>query len=122
MKKISFLKFNDVDMSFRLSQYVSFNEILKQLFQFQLKYSSAQIRTILDKYFEKQIFNELKSIKITRECNKEIEFVVMTHHNQNVLFFDFHELRLFDVIEEQNNDFLVYVFELVLIAQSIHEL
>ena len=46
---------------------MSINEISKKFFQFQLKYSNNEIKTIFDRYFNKQIAFEFKSFKVACE-------------------------------------------------------
>ena len=122
MRQISLLKLNDINMSFRLSQHMSLCKISNQLFKLQLKHSSTKIKAILNKYFKKQVASELRSIKITRKCNEEIKLFELAYQCQSILLFNFYESRFIDVIEKKNDDFFLYIFELALVIQSIHDI
>ena len=121
MRQISLLKLNDINMSFRLSQHMSLCKISNQLFKFQLKHSSTKIKAILNRYFKEQITSELRSIKITRKCNEKIKLFKLAYQCQSILLFNLHKSRRIDVIEEQNDNFLLYIFELTFVIQSIHD-
>ena len=100
MKQISFLKLNDVDMSFRFAQHMIFREIFHEFFQLQLKNSSDEIRSIDCKNVNEQIFFNFFSIRIANESNEKNKFVENAYQCQNVLFFDFYVSKIVDVIEK----------------------
>ena len=81
MKKIAFLKFNDIKVSFDFSQHMSISEISKKLFQLQLKHSSNEIKSIFNRYFNKQVAFEFKSFEIACENYEKRRFFKSTYQN-----------------------------------------
>ena len=68
MKKISFLKFNNICMSFYLLKHMTFSQISQQ---FLLKHTNDQIRLIFSRYTRRKISFEFRSIEIANKNKKE---------------------------------------------------
>ena len=79
---------------------MSFDEILHELSQFQLKNSNNEIRSINYKNVKRKIFFNFLSIRIANENNEKNKFVENAYQCQSVLFFDFHVSKIVDMTEE----------------------
>ena len=75
IKQISFLKLNDVNISFHFVQHMSFDEIFHEFFQFQLKISNNEIRSINCKNVKRKFVFNFFSIRIANENNEKNKFV-----------------------------------------------
>ena len=95
MKKISFLKLDDIYMSLYLFKYITFNQISKQFLQFQLKQTNDQIRSIFNRYIRKKIFFEFKSIEIADEDKKERRLFKTFYQSESVLLSSLYVSRTF---------------------------
>ena len=122
MKKIAFLKLNDVKVSLDFFQHMSINEISKKLFQLQLKHSSNEIKSIFNRYFSKQVAFEFKSFEIACESYEKRRFFKSTYQDQSVLFFDFHITRIVCKTKKKYARFDVDINQLGAFINAIHKI
>ena len=95
MRETSLLKFNNICMSLHLLKHMTFSQISKQFLQFQLKYTSDQIRSIFSRYTRKKISFEFKSIEIVDEDKKERRLFKISYQSESVLLSSLHVSRAF---------------------------
>ena len=121
VRKITFLKLNNVNVCIHDFQYMTLDKITQQLLQLQLKYSIDQLETILYRYVRIRIANKLRPIRIANKSDEKREFDILSYQDQSILFFAFQSSRKFHVTEKQYDDFLFDIVEFVIIIQSIHD-
>ena len=99
-----------------------FNKIAQKFFEFQLKHFNHQVETIHDINVVKQISLKFLSMWIANKSDEKNEFIEFSNQSENVLLFDFHVSRKFNMIRRQYRHLLINIIEFIVLIQSIHQI
>ena len=101
---------------------MTFDKIAKKFLEFQLKHFNHHIQTIDDINVWKNVSFELLLMWIANENDEKDKFIEFSNQNENVLFFDFHVSKKFNMIRRQYRYLLINIIEFIFLIDSIHEL
>ena len=87
-----------------------------------MKHSNNEIKSIFDRYFNKQVAFEFKLFEIACESYEKRRFFKSTYQDQNVLFFDFYITRIVCKVERKYARFDVDINQLDAFINAIHEI
>ena len=121
VKKITFLKFNNVNMCIHDSQHMTFDEITQQFFQLQFEYlliNSKRFSIDSSKFASRLSFSQFE---LQIKMMKNVNLMYFRIKIKTFCFLFFNHRKESHVIEEQHDDFLFNIFEFVIVIQSIHD-